>query len=344
LTPPPAPPPALIAPAPYEISFGRIAGTAPAGARVAVVRARGRVVVRRRLPSRHFDFFVSLPRGETTVRVSVGRRTFVVPHVVGLPRSARPRGSVPHVDRRLQRPIVSAVSGCTCAAYVRDLRTGAGAAWNARARFPAASTLKVAIAVEVLRRFGRTYDTLLRRMLVESDNEAANQLEVLLAGSTTSGGARVNALMQSLGLVDTEMFGGYLRETQGAGIPVRVERQPYFGRGKYTTAYDLAQLLAYVHLATEGKGRLRHVLGRAQARHLLYLLSRVGDRGKLGRALPGNTALLHKAGWISTARHDAGLVYHPRGVFVAVVMTYGVNAYADALAARVAATAFRSMR
>lgn len=302
------------------------------------------MIARRRLPSRHFDFFVSLPRGELTVRVSVGRRTFAVQHVVGLPRSARPRGSIPRVDPQLQRRVVSAVSRCTCAAYVRDLRSGAGAAWNARARFPAASTLKVAIAVEVLRRFGRQYDALLRRMLVESDNGAANELEVLLAGSTSSGGARVNALMRSLGLVDTEMFGGYLRETQGAGIPVRVERQPYFGRGKYTSAYDLAQLLTYVHLATEGKGRLRAILPRAEARHLLYLLSRVGDRGKLGRSLPANSALLHKAGWISTARHDAGLVYHPGGVFVAVVMTYGANAYADELAGRVAAFSLRMLR
>jgi beta-lactamase class A len=318
------------------------------------------VIARRRLPSRHFDFFVSLPRGETTVRVSVGRRTFVVQHVVGLPRSARPRGSIPRVDPKLQTRVVSTLSRCTCAAYVRDLLGGRGAAWNARARFPAASTLKVAIAVEVLRRFGRRYDALLRRMLVESDNGAANELEVLLAGSTSSGGARVNALMRSLGLVDTEMFGGYLRETQGqvlhvapkgatsvqglTPIPVRVERAPYFGRGKYTTAYDLAQLLAYVHLATEGKGRLRAILPRAEARHLLYLLSRVGDRAKLGRSLPANTALLHKAGWISTARHDAGLVYHPGGVFVAVVMTYGANAYADELTGRVAAVSLRTFR
>ena len=32
---------------------------------------------------------------------------------------------------------------------------------------------------------------------------------------------------------------------------------------------------------------------------------------------------MHKAGWISYARHDAGLVYWPGGVFVAAVMTTG---------------------
>jgi beta-lactamase class A len=142
------------------------------------------------------------------------------------------------------------------------------------------------------------------------------------------------------------MFGGYLRETQSRRIPIplRVDRAPHFGRGKYTTAYDLAQLLAYVHLASEGKGRLSTYLPAREARHLLYLLAHVADRDKLGRSLPANTALLHKAGWISTSRHDAGLVYYPGGVYVAVVMTYGMNESADALAGRIAALTLRLLR
>ena len=47
----------------------------------------------------------------------------------------------------------------------------------------------------------------------------------------------------------------------------------------------------------------------------------------------------HKAGWISTARHDTGLVYSKDGVFVAAVMTwnaYGISMSADELAGRIA--------
>jgi hypothetical protein len=46
---------------------------------------------------------------------------------------------------------------------------------------------------------------------------------------------------------------------------------------------------------------------------------------------------MHKAGWISYARHDVGLVYWPGGVFVAAVMTTGtgVGAASDLLAARI---------
>jgi hypothetical protein len=46
----------------------------------------------------------------------------------------------------------------------------------------------------------------------------------------------------------------------------------------------------------------------------------------------------HKAGWISSAKHDAGLVYWHGGVYVVAVMThgYGVGTASDALAGRVA--------
>jgi beta-lactamase class A len=352
--PPAAPPPALVAPAPYEVSFGRFAGIAAPGAHAVVVRVGGRVLARRTIRGRSFDFVVALPRRDATVVVSAGR-TFVVPHVLGLPRSAAPhaaRGQLePSLARRLT-PLARSFRG-TSAYFVEELGTGRGAAWNARARFPAASTLKLAIAVEALRtlpttpRPGSYPETLLRRMLIESDNDAANELESFLGGSTTGGGARVDALVRSLGLNDTEMYGGYERSTQGRPIPVEASSAPSFGRGKYTSAHDLARLLTLVHLAAGGIGplaeRYRGEFTPADARHLLYLLAQVGDRGKLGLLLQGRpVALLHKAGWISDARHDAGLVYYPGGVFVAVVMTWspaGVGAASDGLAGRVAAAA-----
>jgi hypothetical protein len=96
----------------------------------------------------------------------------------------------------------------------QDLEHGAGAAWNARARFPAASTLKLAVGVEVLRtldgkpQHGSTVDSMLNAMLVRSDNLAANQLEAYVGGSVHGGSARVDALMRSVGLFDSEMYGG----------------------------------------------------------------------------------------------------------------------------------------
>jgi len=57
--------------------------------------------------------------------------------------------------------------------------------------------------------------------------------------------------------------------------------------------------------------------------------------------------VLHKAGWVDSARHDAGLVFWQGGVFVASVMTWnaaGDGLAADRLAARCAAKALARFR
>jgi hypothetical protein len=358
--PPPPPPLAIAAPAEREVSFGRVAGRVPRGRWTVVVRVGTRTLAVRAVDGGSFDFSASLPRRDSTIRVtaySAGARarTGVVRHVVGLPRPASPRAVAATRDAGLARAVrtlTRAFAG-TSAAYVEDLVTGRGASWNARARFPAASTLKVAIAVQALRAHagkpgaGSALESLLRRMLIDSDDGAANDVE-----SRFGGGSRVDEMLRGVGLVDTWMAGGYLRETEGREpIPRRVESQPSFGCCKYTTAADLARLLAWVHLAAGGRGPLIRRYGReftpSDARHLLYLLAHVPDRAKLGRYLAGGPGtLVHKAGWISTARHDAGLVYWPGGVFVAAVMTWGrgVGIQSDVLAGRVASATLRRLR
>lgn len=357
---PPLPPLALIAPAPREASFGRVAGRVPRGRWAVVVRAGAKTLAVRNVAGGSFDFEVSLPRRDVSIRVTAYRahgraRSASVPHVFGLPRSARPRAVSATHDTRLSRAVRALARSFpgTSGLFIEDLVTGRGAAWNARARFPAASTLKVAIAVEALRTHagkppaGSYLDSLLRRVLIGSDNDAANDLEALFGG-----GSRVDELLSGLGLGDTWMGGGYLRGTPArTPIPTRVESQPSFGCCKYTTAFDLARLLIDVHLAAAGRGPLIARYGRdftpSDARYLLYLLAHVPDRGKLGRYIAGGPyALLHKAGWISGARHDAGLVYWPGGVFVAAVMTWGsgVGVSSDVLAGRVASATLRRLR
>jgi hypothetical protein len=315
---------------------------------------------------RRFHVRVPLPAGETSVRVvtvdaSGNRAGATVAHVYGLPWAARPRLRASRLDPLLAartRSLVRAYPG-TCGVYVQNLTTGAGVAWNARARFPAASTLKLAIAMAVLERLegvpprGSYVESVLRRMLEVSDDASANVLEVWLAGSTGAGGRRVDALLHSIGITDSLMYGGYVVERSlSAAIPLRVEDQPRFGVGKYTTAYDLASMARAVWLASGGLGPLaRRAAGftAADGRHLLYLLAHVRDRGKLDRwvgGLPG-VRVLHKAGWIQSARHDNGLVVWPGGVFVAAVTTWrpgGAGVREDALAGNVALDALERFR
>jgi hypothetical protein len=105
-------------------------------------------------------------------------------------------------------------------------------------------------------------------------------------------------------------------------------------------------------LASGGIGPLRSSqpgLTSADARYLLWLTAHVRDQPKLDSTVGADrkVLVLHKAGWISAARHDTGLVFWEGGVFVAGVMTwrsYGVSASSDRLAGRVAATALRRFR
>lgn len=362
--------PAIVSPAPREASYGHVEGRVFAGTTrvrvfVAGVLRASRPVVG---PAR-FSFSLSLPSRPVTIRViaqsaSGERAGRAVSRVYGLPKAGQPLSMRPSVEdvplaRRVRR-LARAFPG-TAAAYVQDLRTGRGAAWNARARFPAASTLKLPIALEVLSRLrgrpapGSSLDRQLWRMLVYSDNAAANSLLVWIGGSTSGGAYRVNALMRSLRVNDSLMYGGYQTVATSAArpIPVRVNEQPAIGIGKYTTAWDLARLHRYLHMAARGLGPLRGApgrFGRTDARYLLWVLANVVDRNKIDRFLPARTAVLHKAGWLRQARHDAGVVYWRGGAFVVTVMTWnsgGVSSRSDELAGRIAKAAlgrFQTLR
>lgn len=365
-TPAPAlPPPAIEQPAPRQISYGLVTGRAARGTTRIAVFANGKRLVTKPLHGRRFTLHVTLPLGDTTVRVVTvargGRRSSAHVHgVYAVPPGSRPRVVAARLDPTLQRTLtrmVRSYSG-TAGYYVQSLTGGSGAAWNARARFPAASTVKLAIAATVLSEYrgvpapGSQLDSLLREMIVPSDDRAANSLLVWLGGSTSSGAYRVNDLMKSIGLTDTLMYGGYLTRTLSSRIPRRVDEAPAFGVGKYTTAWDMASLWRALWLASGGQGPLRTSrpgLTPADARYLLWLSAHVRDQPKLDMSIGSErgVCVLHKAGWISEARHDTGLVFWKGGVFVAGVMTwrsYGVSVSSDRLAGRVAALTLRRLR
>ena len=327
---------------------------------------RGKELADRKLRGRRFTLRVPLPTGDVTVKVvTVGaggtRSVATVANVYGLPAASRPRTVRSRDDPALARKLRSLLrrySGSS-GVYVQNLVEGGGAAWNAKARFPAASTLKLAIAAAVLTRHqgipspGSYVGSLLREMIVPSDDAAANALLVWLAGSTSAGGQRVNSLMASIGMEDSLMYGGYeTTRTVSGPIPVRVDDQPAWGVGKYTTAWDLATLHRSIWLASAGRGRLGRAntgLTAADARHLLWLLAHVRDMPKLDTTVKRSrdVAVLHKAGWINAARHDAGLVFWRGGVFVVSVMTYrsyGVGHSSDHLAGRCAQVALDRFR
>ncbi len=362
---PALPPPTIEQPAPRQVSYGIVTGQAARGTSRVLVFANGKRLAARPLEGRRFSLRVSLPLGDLTVRVTTvargGRRSSTaVRDVFGLPAAARPRIVAAHEDSTLARKLTPTVRGFagTAGYYVQSLTGGAGAAWNAKARFPAASTVKLAIATTVLAHSpgiparGTSLDSLLHEMITVSDDAAANSLLVWLGGSTSGGGYRVNDLMRSIGLTDTLMYGGYETRTTAGAIPRQVDEAPAFGVGKYTTAADLSALWRALWLASGGKGPLRSAqrgLSPVDARYLLWLTAHVDDQPKLDTTVgrQHHVVVLHKAGWISAARHDTGLVFWEGGVFVAGVMTWrswGVSVTSDRLAGHVADVALRRFR
>ena len=357
----PLEPPAIVWPGPRQTSFGRITVRLGSGTDRVEVFVNGVERLERVVSKPLVRLSVPLPARDSRIRVvahgvageakadSVGR-------VFGLPRAARPATAIPRLDPVLQRRLRKRAAGFPgiTGFYVMNLQTGLGAGWNARARFPAASTVKVAIAIEVMRRLPQApgprsaLGRLLRSMLVFSSNRAANDLLEWLGGTQSAGAAKVNATLRRVGLVDTYLQGGYIigtAYTAARPIPVNVVASPSFA-GKYTSAWDLARLHRYLARATLSRGPLAKRLrgfSSAEARTILYHLCHSADHGKLDRYLRGpNVAVPHKAGWITTARHDAGVVFWRRGAFVAAVMTWnsnGVSTRADILAGRMAKAA-----
>jgi hypothetical protein len=374
----PEQPPALVqpvvtSPGPREASFGTIVGRVGRGTTRVVVRVGGVTKADVALapdhtypdfPPQPYRIRVSLPPRDVTIRViaydALGNsRARSVGPVFGFPRAGRPvaiRSMEDAVLTRRVRELIRAYPG-PAAVYVQDLRSGRGTAWNARARFQAASTLKLGIALEVLRVLrskpqpGTRLAMLFRRMLVYSDNQAANDLEVWLGGSTTAGAERINTTLQALHLRESHMYGGYLIGTASdRPIPLRVESQPpYFTFGKYTSAWNLARFHRLFYRASVGRGPLLELPGHftsADARYLLYTLAHVRDPGKIDRYIGDNpgVSVLHKAGWIFHARHDSALVFWRGGAFVVTVMTWNwgqAGASSDILAGKVARAALR---
>ena len=357
------PAPVIERPAPREVSFGRVQGVVSPGTHRVVVLVDGREKGEKRIRGTRFELRVPLPPRDAAVRVvahdALGNRaTASVRPVFGLPRAATPKRTRAHEDAALARKLRRLVDGFPgiAAVYVEHLGTGAGAAANARARFPAASTVKLAIAIEALRVLPATPPprsplyALLREMLVHSDNQAANDLLAWLGGSHVGGAAKVTKTLEALRLQDSKLYGGFLVARRTRPIPLAAEREPPFV-GKHTTAWDLARLHRFVHLATGGRGRLARGLGGsfspADARFLLYVLAHSADHGKLDRYLPNAVVVAHKGGWVTDARHDSGLVYSPHGAFVASVMTWTSGAAgepSDVLAGRVAKVALEHFR
>jgi beta-lactamase class A len=205
--------------------------------------------------------------------------------------------------------------------YVKNLNSGVGARINAERRFHAASLYKLPVMVEVfkqlrLKRFSlddeltidprhwtdgsgvlqaRVGDRvrigeLLRLMIAESDNIAANMLVELVEANN------VNQTMAALGLQSTRVVD-----------PQRENAAPT------TSPEDVGRLLELI-----ATGRMVDADASEEAVRLLEIKQ---AQEWLADGLPPWGKLAHKWGDVPNWRHDAGIIYTPHNQIVLVVLT-----------------------
>ncbi len=282
------------------------------------------------------------PRDLTlTVEALAGKRVLAsttVEHVFGLPAAAAKVAPPRTIDTPVQRRVASlpARTGVSSAAWVRDLGNGRTAAYNAGARFPAASTIKLAILLGVLARDDGDPAALVvldararaRAELVQQRRQRADPARRRPGGRRRARAlARRDRDVHVLRLpARAPASARYSARRCGAGRcrRPRWSIQPTFPCCKYTTAHDLGTLLVSLTLAASGHGpALRHGITAREARVVLWLLIHASYPGLVRPAVAFPVG--HKAGWLPQIQHDAALVFSPRGTLVAVFMNYSAG-------------------
>jgi len=243
------------------------------------------------------------------------------------------------------RSRIAATPGAFVAVSYRDLATGAALALNGDSAFHAASTMKVPVMIEVLRRVQAGAFSLEQGLLLvnqfasivdgspfsldageDSDSALYHRLgervaigDLMRRMITHSSNLATNAL---IALVGAEKVTATAHQLGASRMRVLrgVEDQKAFDRGliNTTTAADLAALF----LAIES-GRALSPRSSAAMRGILLAQE---FRKKIPAGLPPGTRVAHKTGEITAVSHDAAIIYPPkRKPYILVVLTKGVR-------------------
>lgn len=344
MSPVAAPPPPAIVAAP--VMYGRV--SVRVGARTTRIAALldGRVRRAVRVVPGPRRVTLTLPTGRWNLVVRAtgpgGSRRSAARTVWILPATGARLGTTTgRLDRRLQSTLQAMVDGLPVISgvYVQNLVTGCGAAVNAGARFPAASTLKAAILTDAVRRPAGAPAGLLDEMILDSSDQAANRvLAIQGGGDGAAGAARVTETMGLMGMSRSLVRRPYIIDEPGTTtakerIPVTTTRPAALYTNFISTPYDLALMMISLHRSAQGRGAVRRMgVGMLRARReITRRLLEVRDRSKIVAGVPAGTPVLHKTGYTTEVKHDVGVVYLPRGPVVVSVMTWNQAGVSDGL-------------
>jgi beta-lactamase class A len=259
--------------------------------------------------------------------------------------------AAPVPDPALQQAVEKLVDddNGTTAIVVRNLRTGASAAYHDRDVYPSASLAKVPILVEVYRRLDAgtlkpddrvtiTGDAITggAGVLQAREGEQLSVAELLNLAVTVSDNVAARLLLNTVGGVDA------VNKTL-AGLGLTQTRLYADDRPNTTTAAEMAALLTSL-AARPGSTGGQPLVGTAPADNsLASLLALPQAQAWLTQGVPRGVTLAHKSGQLPGVRHDAGIVYGAHGPYVVVGLTndLGNQDDAEAFLADLAETAYR---
>jgi beta-lactamase class A len=281
--------------------YDRVHGRLEAAGRAQALAAHGRLS-RRCVPTR-------LPSRRPPLRA-----------LPPLLRAAPARTTDAALDARLDA-LGRAFSGYA-AVWVHDLVRGTSAGWNADARFPGASTVKLGVLLAALQRLRfperSPSDYELRAMIGWSSNLATNLLVERFGASAAQ------VALRRAGAHRSTFPQGYRVGSARADV----QDQPPLVSGRVTTARDLGRILYVLHGCALGNVPALRATGLDPARcgYALRLLLASELRGNnVGLVRPfvsHQIPIAQKNGWLHDARHTAALVYGPDGPKIVVVLTY----------------------
>lgn len=236
-------------------------------------------------------------------------------------------------DRQLEKNLQNAVEGYKgdIGIYVKNLRTGKVALYNADTVFPTASIVKVPILVGIMSRINRgelSYDSTLvykdsllyegsdilgsfknnekialkkviMLMLTTSDNTASLWLQSL-AGT----GTRINQLMDSIGLIHTRV---------NSRTPGRETNRTQYGWGQ-TTPAEMGSLFEKIYsgelFSPVACERMMRCLGR-----------NYWDQEEAISVIPPTIEVFSKNGCVNASRSEAMIVNAPKNPYVFCIFT-----------------------
>lgn len=240
---------------------------------------------------------------------------------------------------------IGAAPGAVVAVSYRDLASGESLDIAADTVFHAASTMKIPVMIEVLRRAEQGAFSLDQPVLL------VNQFRSLADGSpfsmniaddgdsvlyskigervairelirrmiTRSSNFATNELIELVGAPNITASAGRLGAVH-LSVLRGVEDQKAFDRGliNTTTSADLAVLLEKIEAG--------EVISPASSREMRDILLAQEFNEKIPAGLPPGTKVAHKTGEIAAVSHDAAVVYPPgRKPYVLVVLTKGMK-------------------